>query len=204
MKTVFSDEKIFNIEQVHNSHNDRVYAANRSDLHPDKKFVQRRQGPASVMVWAGVCASGKTPLVFLEKGVKVNQEIYRKQVLEDVLLPWAQIHFGNQQWVFQQDSAPAHRAKTTQAWLHHNVPRFITSQQWPPYSPDLNPLDYSIWSILESKVCATKHTTVESLKRHLLAAWEEIDVEILTKIVLNFEKRLDACIKSKGGHFENP
>ena len=140
MKTVFSDEKIFNIEQVHNSHNDRVYAANRSDLHPDKKFVQRRQGPASVMVWAGVCASGKTPLVFLEKGVKVNQEIYRKQVLEDVLLPWAQIHFGNQQWVFQQDSAPAHRAKTTKHGcittfhdlsLHNNGrPTHPTSTRW--------------------------------------------------------------------------
>ncbi|KOC59642.1 hypothetical protein WH47_11073, partial [Habropoda laboriosa] len=46
---------------------------------------------------------------------------------------------------------------------------------WSPYSPNLNPLDYSIWGILEAKVCAKPHNSVESLKHDLKKAWNEID-----------------------------
>ena len=74
---------------------------------------------------------------------------------------------------------------------------------WPSNSPDLNPLDYSVWSILERKACATRHTTVDSLKRALEKAWRKIMVKQLTGIVENFPKRLKACISAKGGHFEN-
>ncbi len=95
------------------------------------------------MVWAGITHTGKTPLVFIDEGVKVDQEVYRT-MLEEKLLPWAQEHFGEEDWTFQQDSAPAHRARQTQDWIRLNFPNFITSQKWPPYSPDLNPMDYSI------------------------------------------------------------
>ncbi|CAF1209889.1 unnamed protein product [Didymodactylos carnosus] len=74
--------------------------------------------------------------------------------------------------------------------------------EWPPSSPDLNPLDYSIWSILEEKACAKPHPTVESLKRALIKAWDEISVETLKKVVDDFPKRLKACVEADGGHFE--
>ena len=62
--------------------------------------------------------------------------------------------FSGESFLFQQDGAPAHTSKLTQAWLNENIPDFITKEEWPPYSPDLNPMDYSIWSILETKACA--------------------------------------------------
>uniref|UniRef100_A0A914C239 Phytanoyl-CoA hydroxylase-interacting protein-like C-terminal domain-containing protein n=1 Tax=Acrobeloides nanus TaxID=290746 RepID=A0A914C239_9BILA len=63
-------------------------------------------------------------------------------------------------------------------------------------------LDYSVWSILEEKACAKPHPNVESLKRALKKAWNEITLETLIKIVDNFPKRLKACMDAKGGHFE--
>jgi len=51
--------------------------------------------------------------------------------------------------VFQQDGAPAHRARDTVAFLEREMPDFIPSTLWPPNSPDLNPVDYSIWSVLQ-------------------------------------------------------
>ena len=39
---------------------------------------------------------------------------------------------------------------------------------WPSNSPDLNPMDYSIWSILERKVCSTRYNSLESLKEALV------------------------------------
>uniref|UniRef100_A0A914E7L1 DDE_3 domain-containing protein n=1 Tax=Acrobeloides nanus TaxID=290746 RepID=A0A914E7L1_9BILA len=79
---------------------------------------------------------------------------------------------------------------------------FSVIDEWPPSSPDLNPLDYAVWSILEEKACAKPHPTVELLKRALVKAWDEISVETLKKIMDDFPKRLKACVEADGGHFE--
>lgn len=196
---VFTDEKIFNVEQSHNHQNDRSWCTERPN---NSAIVEHRQNPQSVMVWAGICASGKTPLVFVEKGVKINAEIYRRDILQAVMLPWAQEHFGDAHWTFQQDSAPAHKAKMTQEWCQTHFPDFVSSAEWPPYSPDLNPMDYSVWSILESRACAKPHKSLEALKQSLRREWDRISPEELRPIAKNFTKRLGLCIAAQGSHFE--
>ena len=48
----------------------------------------RRQKPASVMMWVGVTSTGlKTPLIFIEVGVKIKQHFYLK-VFEDKVVLW--------------------------------------------------------------------------------------------------------------------
>jgi len=42
--------------------------------------------------------------------------------------------------MFQQDSAPAHRAHETIKLLQGETPAFISPDLWPPNSPDLNPV----------------------------------------------------------------
>uniref|UniRef100_A0A914CV20 Transposase n=1 Tax=Acrobeloides nanus TaxID=290746 RepID=A0A914CV20_9BILA len=86
--------------------------------------------------------------------------------------------------------------------LREECPDFISRDEWPPYSPDLNLHDYSVWSILEEKAGSKPHPNVESLKRALLKAWDEINVETLAKIVDNFPKRLEKCVAANGGHFK--
>ena len=46
-------------------------------------------------------------------------------------------------FTFQQDGAPAHRSRQT--FLRLNVPELVEPENWPPNSPDLNPVDYLIW-----------------------------------------------------------
>jgi hypothetical protein len=153
------------------------------------------------MVWAGICLTGKTPLIFVDPGVKINKNYYLKEILQNVVEPWAQAHFRGREWIFQQDSAPAHKAHEVQDWCKANFPGFISAQEWPPYSPDLNPLDFSVWSILEARACANPHKSLESLKQALLREWEKMSAEEVRAICENFPKRLRACIKARGGHF---
>ncbi|KAF2363332.1 hypothetical protein FHG87_005911 [Trinorchestia longiramus] len=69
--------------------------------------------------------------------------------------------------VHRIDSASAHKAKVVQQWCQANFPAMITSKEWPPYSPDLNPRDFSVWSVLESTACTKSHKNLDVLKRVL-------------------------------------
>lgn len=199
---IFSDEKIFTIEQSVNKQNDRVYLTNRSSENAGLLQASRRQAPASVMVWGAISASGRSPLVFLPRGTKVNAHVYREKVLEAALLPWVDSHFHGQQFCFQQDSAPSHKARDTQNWLKMHVPRFIGASDWPPCSPDLNPLDFSIWGILESRLSAKKHKTVKQLITRLCREWDRIPDHVIRAACEAFEGRLRKIINAKGGHIE--
>ena len=167
-KVLFSDEKFFSVEQPHNVQNDRVLASGSSEINKKGRIVSRTQIPAGVMVWAGVSFLGKTELIFVENGIKINANNYVTDILQAVVLLWTQQTYPNQNWIFQQDSAPAHRTRTTQEFCKNKFPAFWSPQQWPPYSPDLNQLDYAIWGILEAKICSKPHKSVGSLKRDLV------------------------------------
>jgi len=49
--------------------------------------------PKGVMVWMGVGYNAKAPLIFVKAGVKINTNVYRKEILEPVG-QWAEQHYG--------------------------------------------------------------------------------------------------------------
>jgi inhibitor of nuclear factor kappa-B kinase subunit alpha len=201
-RIVFSDEKLFVIEEHLNAQNDRVYAVAFEAIPEQVRTVQHFQKPGSVMVWGAVSSRGKFPLVFVESGVKVNAAYYREAILEGCLKAGAQRVFGQDQWTFQQDSAPAHKAKVIQDWCQAEIPDFIRSSEWPPSSPDLNPLDYAIWGILEAKVNAIQHTSLDSLKKRLRAEWGKLSMNHVRNSIASWRRRLQAVVKQRGGRFE--
>ncbi|GFV14239.1 uncharacterized protein TNCV_1163621 [Trichonephila clavipes] len=114
------------VQQVHNSQNDRIWWA---DAPSTSAIIEHRQYPKSVMIWDGICANGKTLLVFVEEVVKTNQKVYRRNIIEAVVLPWDQTHFSNANWTLQQDSPPVCKAKKAQEWCKVNIPDMISSEE---------------------------------------------------------------------------
>ncbi|KAI6650840.1 Transposase [Oopsacas minuta] len=161
-RVLFSDKKLFTVEQAFNRQNDRILSKSTSTIPDEYRYVKRVQKPLSLMVWAGVSSVGRTPLVFVPAGVKINAATYKELILQSIVKDLGEMMFENQPFIFQQDGAPAHTANSTQEWLWTNIPDFISKVEWPPSSPDLNPLDFSVWSILESSACS-KPITVLSL-----------------------------------------
>ena len=119
---MFSDEKLFVVEEHLNAQNDRVYAAAFEDIPEGVRTVPRFQKPGSVMVWGAVSSRGKFPLVFVESGVKINAAYYREEILEGCLKAEAQRVFGQGKGTFQHDSAPANKAKSFQDWCRAEIP----------------------------------------------------------------------------------
>ncbi|PIC24955.1 hypothetical protein B9Z55_018076 [Caenorhabditis nigoni] len=202
-RVVFSDEKVFSLEGMPNSQNDRQLLPKGMGNSPLAVTHKKSHFPASVMVWAAVTSTGKTDLIFVDKGVKIDGNYYREYILKKELLPWAHSHFAAGHWTFQQDWAPAHGAKATIALCQASIPEIFTKDLWPSNSPDLNPLDYSVWSVLESHIDRRNLTTVEDLKKALVRAWDKITPQYLAATINNLPKRLKAVRRQKGGQFEN-
>ena len=167
---LFTNEKIFTIEESFNRQNDRVYSSSSWEARKVAPRVLRAHHLSSVMVWWRVSYSGVTQLHFCEKGVKTGAKVYEDTVLEPTVRGLNTTLFRNKHWAFQQDSAPAHKAGSKQVWLEGHVPDFISTAEWPSSSPELNPLDYKLWSVLEGNVCMKRHPTIDSLKRSLVSS----------------------------------
>ena len=200
-KILFSDEKIFTIEEKFNRQNDRVYAHNCYEAKENAPRVQRRHHPTSVMVWWGVSYHGVTDIHFCEAGVKTNASVYEK-MLEDVVEPLSESLFAGKPWCFQQDSAPAHKAKIIQQWLAAHIPDFTTVDKWASGSPDLNPLDYSLWAKLEETACDRTYTDLESLKASIVRAAREMPLHTVREAIDAWPHRQRARIDASGGHFD--
>ena len=105
----------------------------------DVPRVMKTKFPATVMVFGLVSVEGHVmPPHIFEVGLKVNTKLYL-DVLKSVVIPWCNQVAGGRPWVWQQDSAPTHKSKETQAWLQKECYDFVPFSHWHPSSSDLNP-----------------------------------------------------------------
>ncbi|UYV85194.1 hypothetical protein LAZ67_X004905, partial [Cordylochernes scorpioides] len=153
-RILFTDTKIFTVEENINRQNDRIYACSSLEASLRVRRLEKSHHPSSFMGWWGVSYQGVTDLHFCAKGVKNTAKNYQEDILEQIVKPLNTKMFSGEHWTFQQDSAPAHRAKSTQQWLETNVPEFIKANECPSGSPDLNPLDYSVAGTSRSSVAS--------------------------------------------------
>ena len=103
---------------------------------------------SAVITWKGV----SQPFFIGGNGIKVNGASYLKR-LHNNLIPAVEGMYPNKDFTFVQDSAPSHHANQVQNFLKQNLKsRFVKNTDWPPKSPDFNPLDYYFWDRIQEKV----------------------------------------------------
>ena len=103
------------------------------------------------MVFIAVSKMGMAELSFVDSGMKVNGQYYCDALLSQQMLP-ANKHVAGDMFVFQQDNAPSHYAKDTIKLLQQETPDFIGPDLLPLNSPDLNQVDYKVWSVMQQTV----------------------------------------------------
>ena len=155
----------------------------------------------TVMVFGVVSSEGHImPPHIFEVGLKVNTKVYL-DVLKSVVIPWCNQVASGRPWVWQQDSAPVHKSKETQAWLPKECYDFVPfSHCPPPSSPNLNPLDYFVWSYLENNMTSnnTKASPIATIHR----VFTDLSPALVEKACSQFRIRIEVLIEAEGGYIE--
>ena len=109
--------------------------------------------------------------------------------------------------VFQQDGAPPHCLDRTlqylrQCFLGDRLILRRTDNPWPPYSPDLTPLDYFLWGYLKERVYEDNPDTIERLKENIKREIRRIPNDVLDRAMDNFNVRVANVIQQRGAWIE--
>ena len=156
--------------------------------------------PPKVMIWAGIGFNFKTDLIFFTQSV--NSNIYIKEAIVGSHLKYhADKAYGYNQWLFQQDNAKPHTAVNTIQALHKL--RINTLPQWPPYSPDLSPIEI-IWAIMKKRVDKYKPKNIYQLKEIINYVWHKLDYFTIDCLIDSFPFRLQKCIQNNGNEVKFP
>ncbi len=147
--------------------------------------------PQSVMIWAAMSSAGVGPLCFLKS--TVNAAIYQ-EILEHFMLPSADKLYGDADFIFQQDLAPAHTAKGTKSWFNDHG---VTVLDWPANSPDLNPIE-NLWGIVKRKMRDTRPNNADELKAAIKETWASTPPQQCHKLITSMPCWIEAVIKAKG------
>lgn len=203
LNVIWTDEAIFKMNGQINRHNCVYYCVDN----PHEVFEKSVNSPG-VHVWAGICPTNIIGPYFFPN--TVNGETYLN-MLNSYAFP--QIRQLNRErgdqfdmW-WQQDGAPPHYARNVRERLDEEFPnRWIGRRgpvEWPPRSPDLSPLDFSVWGIVKEMVFKNQIQNLDHLKMLIRQAFETFDEELCHNICLSLRGRIQQCMNADGGHFEN-
>ncbi len=102
------------------------------------------------------------------------------------MLPSADKLFKDSDFIFQQDLAPTHTAKSPKSWLNDHGVHVL---DWPENSPDL--------SIVERKMRNKRPKNADKLKATVKETWAFIPPQQCHKLITSMPRRIEAVIKQK-------
>lgn len=147
------------------------------------------------MIWGCITWDGAGPLAFVEPGETLNGPVYMG-IMEEFLLPFIDNWRGRGTAIYQQDGAPCHVAKTSKAQF---TSWGVNVSEWPPSSPDINPIEY-IWRDLKLWIRKNrKPKTLPDLKDAILYYWAHIlTKDICRKYITHIKKNMLHIHRVKG------
>ena len=186
----FSDEKYFVV-----SFGQRAGWGTKGGERPAAYKVQ---GAPKVMIWLAIGNGLVSQAFWYEPGTMQDSGLY-VQTLKLAFEP--SVRGSRPKSVLQQDNAPTHSSKQTKMYTSQQN-SFEVLQNWPPRSPDLNPIE-NLWAWLASRVRqqVDRPKNVKELQTavNTLLCSHECGI-VVTALCASFRRRLEKCVAMKGGH----
>lgn len=201
-RVIFSDESQFTREGIFNTHNMHSW----SEENPNVTRIKNFQIRWKLNIWAGIMGTeilGPVILPHILTGAAYKEFLRDNlpEFLEEVPL------LQRNKIIFQQDGAGPHNARVVTNFLNEQFPgRWMGRYgpiRWPARSPDLNPLDFFLWGHCKERVYQTLPEDLEELDIKLRYAVWSIEEDTMENVQRNLLRRMRACIRMDGGHFEH-
>lgn len=181
-----------------NDHSDRRQWADTPDQVIPRENL-RIHNAHRLQVWACIGVGYKSPIIFLKKkqardddekkSFRQNATTYINKCLSKVTS-----HLQPPR-IFQQDGATCHTAGRVYRYLE--TKGVVVLIGWPPYSPDLNPIE-ELWAELDRRISNLHPQTAQQLEEATRAAWASIPQSMIDNYVLSFEAKCRKCVKNRG------
>lgn len=158
----------------------------------------------SIMIWGAIFGGGYSDLYQMNRDPFSARQGFSSQSYLETLEENLPQFFMNSERIFMHDNAPIHTAKIIKAWLWENA---IPITDWPPYSPDLNPIEHA-WAKLKEmidrldpdldKFEGTKEQLVTHFQGLIHKAWEELGQDYFDRLIQSMNRRCEAVIAAEG------
>ncbi len=165
----------------------------------EKKHVPIRQTvkfSPKILVWGGISWAGKTPLVRITDGERLNARGYQEIISKSTSTLKAMWPKSNR-WNFQQDGAPCHTAKSTMDFFKKKGIRVLRG--WPPQSPDLNPIE-NVWGMIKNRLYVKNIRSSDQLWQAVKREWDNITLLQIRSLIASVKTRLKKVQEANGSH----
>ncbi|UYV69603.1 SNX10 [Cordylochernes scorpioides] len=162
-RVVFSDESRFSLSS--DSRRVRVWRRRGERSNPAAIVERPTVRQRGIMVWGAIAYDSRSPLLRIQ-GTMTAQR-YVDDVLRPLTLPYLQ---GVPNALYQQDNARPHTARISQQALQD-----VQMLPWPPYSPDLSPIEH-VWDIIGRRLHALPQPRSEDELWQMILEGCDIDV----------------------------
>ena len=167
---------------------------------PAPKRGKTQQSAGKVMASVFWDEHGILFIDYLEKGKTINSDYYTA-LLERLKVEIAEKrpHMKKKKVLFHQDNAPCHKSLKTMAKLHELGFELLPH---PPYSPDLAPSDFFLFSDLKRMLAGKKFGSDAEVIAETEAYFEDKPKEYYKNGIAKLEGRYNRCIELKGNYVE--
>ncbi|KAK6017266.1 hypothetical protein OSTOST_17214 [Ostertagia ostertagi] len=156
------------------------------------RLRSRAKHPAKLHVWGGISVRGATALAVFPGTTRMDSEKYC-QILERCYIPFCK-NIYNGYGALVQDNAPAHKSAYTTERLRMWKVRLF---EWPPESPDLNPIEL-VWGSMKAYIRKRNVRTVKDLREAASSFWKTLTPEVCERYILGIRKKMERVVQEEG------
>ena len=158
------------------------------------------------MIWAGIVGNKLIGSFKVDDGVKLTSETYCK-FLNNTFFKWYrnQSRSSKAKYVFMHDNAPSHAANATTQFLTKKGISNSKLMQWPPASPDLNPIE-NLWNdrrtIVKKKIYdgGRQYNSKSNVWDAIQQSCKGVSTNQIEALTNSMDKRLISVIQQKGDY----
>jgi Transposase/DDE superfamily endonuclease len=157
--------------------------------------VAHKPHPVAVPAWGCFSAKGPGYMAMFDGSLDAAG---LRDIFRDYLLPTVKEHFGEgaDWWLLHDNDPGRHKSQVLKTFMHNN---YVRPLDFPPYSPDLNPIE-NVWKEMDLRMASTQADTKDELEDLVANTWATLTPDYCAGLARSMVKRIAQVIERNGAY----